>query len=131
VKIISGELNNVTGPVQDLMVKPEYLDVTLQTNTTFDHHITPGHRVFSYVIDGKGTFENKQADAQSLVIFKDGDTVSITAGEETLRFLLISGKPLREPIAWHGPIVMNTQQELTKAFAEYQEGTFIKKQAEE
>jgi redox-sensitive bicupin YhaK (pirin superfamily) len=81
------------------------------------------------VTEGSGYFDpdkRKLIDIEHLVIFKDGDTVKISTGDKSLRFLLVSGKPLGEPVAWYGPIVMNTQEELDKAFEEYRNGTFIK-----
>ena len=85
----------------------------------FRHPIKSGHTVFAYVIEGD--------KSESLIIFDDGDEVLITAKDKPMRFLLVSGKPIKEPIAWYGPIVMNTQQELKLAFEEYQNGNFIKK----
>ena len=129
VKIICGEINGIKGPVQDIVTEPEYLDVTMQPNSEFRHPIKKGHNVFAYVIEGKGYFEdpkNHLVDNETLVIYREGNDVKITAGEEELRFLLISGRPLKEPVAWRGPIVMNTEEELRIAFDEYHNGTFIK-----
>ena len=129
VKIICGEINGTKGPVQDIVTDPEYLDVTIKAHSEFSHPIKRDHNVFAYVIEGKGYFEEPKdhlVDNETLVIYRPGDDVKITTGEGDLRFLLISGKPLREPVAWQGPIVMNTQEELRIAFAEYHNGTFIK-----
>ncbi len=146
IKIICGEVNGVRGPVQDIVTDPEYLDVTLPPGATFTHPTSRGHTVFAYVIEGKGDF-CRQRDPYSydaegenyfdmereplignghLVLFGDGDDVLVKADQDPVRFLLISGKPIREPVAWYGPIVMNTQQELRTAFEELQAGTFIK-----
>ncbi len=129
VKIISGKINGTKGPVQDIVTDPEYLDVFVPSNTEFLHHVKSGHAVLAYVIDGEGYFaSNKEQliDAETLIIFDDGDEVKITTEDHPVRFLLISGKPIGEPVAWYGPIVMNTEDELSKAFEEYQNGTFIK-----
>lgn len=129
VRIISGEVNNNRGPVRDIVVDIEYLDVRLDPGTEFEHTIKKGYRAFAYVIEGSGYFDagkRRSIDTEHLVIFKDGDDVKITSDDKNLRFLLISGKPLGEPVAWRGPIVMNTQEELQIAFEEYRNGTFIK-----
>jgi redox-sensitive bicupin YhaK (pirin superfamily) len=129
VKVIAGKVGEVTGPARDVAIQPEYLDVTLAPNATFDHPTTRGHTVFAYVIGGQGHFDperNHPVGDGHLVSFDDGDGVSISAGHEGVRFLLVSGKPIREPIAWRGPIVMNTSDELRTAFAELDRGTFIK-----
>lgn len=127
VRVIAGSVNGVNGPVQDLVVSPEYIDVSLEPLSTFHHPITRGHKAFAYVVEGDGNFDQKRLVKDGeIAVFADGDNVSITAGERGLRFLLIAGKPLNEPVAWYGPIVMNTQRELVKAFEEYSTGTFIK-----
>ena len=129
IKLICGNVNNVRGPVQDIVIDPEYLDVTVPSKTEFTHHVQVGYTVFAYVIKGEAYFDlNKERaiGAENLVIFEDGDEVKISTEEEGSRFLLISGRPLREPVAWRGPIVMNTQEELKIAFEEYERGTFLK-----
>jgi redox-sensitive bicupin YhaK (pirin superfamily) len=129
IKIIAGTAAGVTGPVRDVVTAPEYLDVMVPAGKTFGRHTPRGHTVFAYVIGGEGSFDDKrqvQIGDGHLVLFGDGDTVSIAAGAEPVRFLLISGKPIGEPIAWGGPIVMNTEQELEVAFEELKRGTFIK-----
>jgi len=129
IKIISGELMGTNGPVQDIIVDTEYLDVTLEETTEFEHEIQSGYKAFAYVIDGNGYFAEKKVDIinpENLVVFGDGDKVTVASGLKGLRFLLVSGKPLDEPVAWYGPIVMNTQEELDLAFEEYHKGTFIK-----
>ena len=130
IRIISGEVNKQRGPVKDIVVDIEYLDVTIVPGTEFEHTIKKGYRVFAYVIEGSGYFDTEQKrniGKEHLVIFKDGDDVKIAANDSVFRFLLISGKPLGEPVAWRGPIVMNTQEELQVAFDEYRNGTFIKR----
>lgn len=145
-KIICGELNGVKGPVRDIITDPEYLDTTIPSKSTFSHSVNPGHTVFAYVIEGEGYFDQRRdpfafevegrnyfdfkreslIGSENLVTFEEGDQLAITAGDTGVRFLLISGKPIREPVAWYGPIVMNTQGELRIAFQEYRNGTFIK-----
>ncbi len=129
IRVISGEIENTKGPVRDIVVDPEYLDVTIAPGAEFEHSIKKGYRGFAYVTEGSGYFDpdkRKLIDVEHLVIFKDGESVKITSGDKSLRFLLVSGKPLGEPVAWYGPIVMNTQEELDIAFEEYRKGTFIK-----
>lgn len=129
VKVICGTVDNRTGPAQDVIIEPQYLDVDIPPNTTFTHFIPAGHTVFAYTLQGSGYFDparDSTVEADTLVVFEDGDQVEISAADEGVRFLLISGKPIREPVAWYGPIVMNTQAELQTAFEEYQNGTFLK-----
>lgn len=146
VRVICGTLDGKQGPVTDVVSEPEYLDVTVPIASDFVHDIPQGHTAFAYVISGKGIFSDEtnpfgydaqgenyfdmQRDAYirkgSAVLFTDGDRVIVKAPEEELRLLLISGQPIREPVAWWGPIVMNTEAELKTAFEEYANGTFIK-----
>jgi len=146
IKVIAGTVGGVTGPVRDVVTAPEYLDVTVPAGEVFSHATPRGHTVFAYVIGGRGVF-CQEKDPYSyeaegagyfdmergpllgdrhLVLFADGDTVTVGAEQESVRFLLISGQPIREPVAWYGPIVMNTQEELRVAFNELDRGTFIK-----
>jgi redox-sensitive bicupin YhaK (pirin superfamily) len=147
VKIIAGTAGGVNGPVRDVVTSPEYLDVSLPAGRVFTHPTPRGHTVFAYVIGGQGVFcqqkdpysyevegENyfdmkrpRLIGNRNLVAFDDGDLVTVSAEGEAVRFLLVSGKPIGEPIAWQGPIVMNTQEELRIAFEELELGTFIKK----
>ncbi len=129
VKIICGTVNGVKGPVQDIVTEPEYLDVTVNPNTEFERTIKKEHNVFAYVIDGEGFFDlnrNNLIKRENLVLYREGDSIHISTKNEKVRFLLISGKPIREPVAWYGPIVMNTDEEIKIAFEEYEKGTFIK-----
>jgi len=135
VRIICGQAYGAQGPVQEVFIDPAYLDIHIPPGQVVTHPTPKGHTVFAYVIDGKCFFgENAEStgnDAEvvengALVLFQDGDNLSIRTDAEAVRFLLISGRPLREPVAWRGPIVMNTQEELRVAFEEYQAGTFIK-----
>jgi redox-sensitive bicupin YhaK (pirin superfamily) len=129
VKIICGGINGVEGPVQDIVIDPEYLDITVPPKSSFTHPVKTGHKAFAYVMDGKGYFDQNRDEVggpESLVIFDDGDEVVISTEDGAVRALFVSGKPIGEPVAWHGPIVMNTQEELRIAFEEYEKGTFIK-----
>ena len=129
VKIICGEINGVNGPVQDIITDPEYLDVSIKPNSEFKHSIVKSHNVFAYVIEGEAIFDpinDEIVGVEHLVIYRKGDEVLIQTKDKSVRFLLISGKPIGEPVAWRGPIVMNTEEELTLAFNEYNKGTFIK-----
>jgi redox-sensitive bicupin YhaK (pirin superfamily) len=129
IGVISGEVGGIKGPVRNLVVDIEYLDVTIAPGIEFEHNIKKENKAFAYVIDGSGYFEPGNIvtiGKEHLVIFKNGDNVKIKANNKELRFLLISGKPLGEPVAWNGPIVMNTREELVIAFEEYRNGTFIK-----
>ncbi|MCK4509358.1 MAG: pirin family protein [Desulfuromonadales bacterium] len=129
VKVICGQVGDIRGPVGDVMIEPEYLDVRLPPNTVFVHPTPEDHTVFAYVHAGSGRFDemsNDELGNKSLVLFEPGEQVMITAGDEELCFLLVGGKPLGEPVAWRGPIVMNTQEELQQAFEEYRNDTFIK-----
>jgi len=128
LKVICGQVGETRGPVTDVTIEPQYLDVTVSANTTFTHPTPTDHTVFAYVYAGQGRFDDRSDTLlgnRSLVLFDRGDRVVITAHDENLRFLLVSGKPLNEPIAWGGPIVMNTQDEVDQALAEYRAGTFI------
>ncbi len=146
VRIICGEMNGTKGPVKDVVTDPEYLDVTVPAHTEFVHAIKAGRTAFAYVIEGEGYFcgekdpytyegegvnyfdmQRKPAiDNHSLIIFEDGDQIAVATQGGSVRFLLVSGRPIGEPVAWYGPIVMNTQEELRVAFDEYRKGTFIK-----
>jgi redox-sensitive bicupin YhaK (pirin superfamily) len=129
VKIICGEIKGMKGPVQDIVIHPEYLDIIVPPKSSFTHPVKKGHKAFAYVMDGKGYFDQNRHEMggpESLVIFDDGDEVLISTEDGAVRTLFVSGKPIGEPVAWHGPIVMNTQEELRIAFEEYEKGTFIK-----
>ena len=129
VRIICGDIAGVKGPVQDIVIDPQYLDISIPPGTEFNHAVKRGHTVFAYVFEGSGWFDDsksKPVASEHLILFSDGDQVVVTTHQEPVRFLLISGKPIGEPVAWRGPIVMNTQAELKVAFEEYSNGTFIK-----
>ncbi len=145
--IICGTIDGVTGPVKDIVTDPEYIDVSVPAGTTFVHPFPMGHTVLAYVIAGHAYFDNERNPfsheaiggnyfdfkrdcrfgAESLILYeRKGEEVKITTEESSVRFLLVSGRPIGEPVAWYGPIVMNTQEELQIAFDEYENGTFIK-----
>ncbi|RPJ05002.1 MAG: pirin family protein [Deltaproteobacteria bacterium] len=146
IKIISGEVNGVKGPVQDIVTEPQYLDVAVPPESSFKWSTRKGHAVFAYVIDGEGYFEEGRDSyayqvvgvnyfdfkrdcligPENLVLYSDGDGILVSTVKKPVRFLLVSGRPIKEPVAWYGPIVMNTQEELKIAFEEYQNGTLIK-----
>ncbi len=148
IKIICGNVGGSQGPVQDIVIDPEYLDITVQPDSEFRHAVHKGYTVFAYLLEGSGYFEQGRdsyayekeganyfdfereclIQNESLVLFDDGDEVCVATENMPVRFLLISGKPIGEPVAWHGPIVMNTQDELKVAFEEYRDGRFIKNQ---
>ncbi len=147
IKVIAGTANGTQGPVTDVVIEPEYLDIVIPSGSSYTRSTPRGHKVFAYVIGGQGLFCS-QDDPYSykaegagyfdmkrdpmigdgnLVLFSDGDSVTIRTEGEEIRLLLISGKPLGESIAWYGPIVMNTQEELKVAYEELENGTFIKR----
>ena len=130
VRIIAGRLGGAVGPARDIIAEPEYLDVAIEAGRTYEHPLARGRRAFAYVFEGSGSFTGgKGAHGDgTLVLFGDGDavTATATAGGAAMRMLLVSGRPIGEPVAWGGPIVMNTEMELETAFREYREGSFIR-----
>jgi len=126
IRIICGKINGTCGPVTEIVTDPEYMDIIVPPGKEFIHSVKEGHTVFAYVFEGNGYFDEKLIESDHLVLFEDGDQVVAKAGEKQLRFLLVSGMPLGEPIAWYGPIVMNNKEELETAFQEYRDGSFIK-----
>jgi quercetin 2,3-dioxygenase len=130
VRVVSGRVGDVRGPVQDVVIEPEYLDVSLPPGTSFTHPVDPGHTVIAYVWAGAVRFRARDdgiVEHEHVAILADGDHVTAAAHDGPARFLLMAGRPLREPVAWQGPIVMNTREELRAAFAELRDGTFIRK----
>lgn len=128
IRIIAGEAEGARGPADDIVIKPMYFDIQLKSENRYSLNVPADHNSFVYIIDGDAKFavEEDFIEHRALVIFGEGDTVEIQAGEQGTRLLFIAGKPLREPVAWGGPIVMNTDEELQQAFKEVREGTFIK-----
>jgi redox-sensitive bicupin YhaK (pirin superfamily) len=125
IRPIAGIIDGTEGPVQDLMVDVEYFDIELAASKTFEHSTEMDWNTFAYVVKGSGYFDDKLIESQQCALFGKGNSVRIKT-EDGIRFLLVSGKPLKEPVAWGGPIVMNTQEELARAFKELDQGTFIK-----
>ena len=146
VRVICGEFWGKKGPIEGVAADPRYLDVSVAPGQKKRLAVETSRHAFAYVFAGSGSFRDA-SDPQgvlteevatgatrrasdignrSLVLFDRGDEVVVQAGDQGIRFLLVSGKPLEEPVAWHGPIVMNTNEELRQAFAELQNGTFIK-----
>ncbi len=128
IKVIAGEMVGVRGPVQDVAVKPVYLDITLEPGADIEHPTPSSHTVFAYAVSGSGAVGPHSAHelrAGQLALFAPGGSVAAAAGDRQFRFLLVSGQPLGEPVAWSGPIVMNTREELATAFRDYQEGRFV------
>jgi hypothetical protein len=130
VRVICGTVAGVHGPVHDIVADPEYLDVTIGAGGQFSHPVKPVSTAVAYVIAGAGTFDpygSKEQENRMAILFGKGSSVEVHAGPKGVRFLFFSDTPFQEPIAWGGQIVMNTQEELRQAFAEYKDGTFIKK----
>ncbi len=146
VRVVCGDFWGKKGPVDGVAADPTYIDVTVPPGKRKTLPVETTRHAFAYVFDGAGKFCNAsgplevptesvgwsdtnpptEAENRSLILFDRGDEVTIQAGEEGVRFLLVSGKPLEEPVAWYGPIVMNTQEQLQEAFSELQHGTFLK-----
>lgn len=131
-RVLCGSFLGKTGPVEGIAAEPRYLDIVLPPNTAAEIPMDDGYTAFVYVYGGTGSFTPEGSDTvtnRNLVRFhSEGDALYVSSGETGLRFLLISGKPLKEPVAWRGPIVMNTDEELRTAFHEYHNGIFLKHQ---
>ena len=127
VRILCGDYAGKTGPVTHVAVDPLYLDARLPVGERFSHPIEPGYSVFCYCLGGEGLFgsQEKQVGPGRIVIFGEGDTVIVKAPSGDVRFLLVSGRIIGEPIARGGPFVMNTREEIQQAFQEYRNGTFL------
>jgi len=145
VRVVCGGFWGKRGPVDGIAAEPVYLDVSVPAGRRRTLPVETTRHAFAYVFAGSGKFCNAsgplavptevvggpeaappvEADDRSLVLFDRGDEVTVQAGEKGIRFLLVSGKPLGEPVAWHGPIVMNTQEQLRQAFEELEKGTFL------
>ncbi|MEZ5338851.1 MAG: pirin family protein [bacterium] len=146
VRLVSGSFWGQRGPVEGIAADPVYIDVSVPAGQTKHLPVSTDSHAFAYVFEGDGTFRGASgpqgvmtegtnpgdeavlvpAGNRSLVLFDSGDEVVVSAGEQGIRFLLVSGRPLREPVAWHGPIVMNRPEELRQAYQELQDGTFIR-----
>lgn len=125
VRVITGEYGGEIGPVKEIITNPDYLDISIKPNVEKIISIESDKNAFIYIFEGNGYFP-ELIENKTLVIFEDGDTINLKAGDKGIRFILVSGKPINEAIAWNGPIVMNTEEELQVAFNEYQNGTFLK-----
>lgn len=129
IRVISGEYKGTTGAVQGDYVKTLFLDVDMAPNAAWKLTTEPDATLFIYIVQGEGSFDEAHQDLQKekrAILFDKGEEFRAQASQKGLRFFLLSAKPLKEPVAWGGPIVMNTQQELEKAFQEIRNGTFIK-----
>lgn len=132
IRVIAGTVDDVSGAVTDIFADPTYLDVSVPAGVTFFQPVAQGHNAFAYVFDGEGVFGLSGEDggetigSPRLVVFGDGDHIEVRASVQPVRFLLVSGKPLHEPIARYGPFVMNTEQEIEQALHDLRNGTFVK-----
>lgn len=129
-RIISGELGGIRGPVTEIVIDPVFMDITIPVKSTVTFPVKDGYTVFTYVLAGTALFDKlkrQQVNAEHAILYEpSGEEIHITTHDHGVRFLLLSGKPLNEPVAWQGPIVMNTEKELQIAFEEYRSGTFVK-----
>lgn len=128
IKILSGELDKIKGAAQDISGNPIYVDISMQPAKTFSTDIPEKYNSFCYLFKGEITVgtDDSLIKEGSMIVFDSGSIINITTSSKEARFVLFAGKPLGEPIAWRGPIVMNTNAELDVAFQEYYDGTFIK-----
>ena len=126
IRVIAGTVDGVTGPIGGIAAEPTYLDVALANGGSFVQPIARGHSAFAYVFEGEAGFGENLVAAPKLVVWGDGEIVEIRAEKSPARFLLVSGKPLNEPIARHGPFVMNTKEEIEQTLRELRDGTFIR-----
>jgi redox-sensitive bicupin YhaK (pirin superfamily) len=132
IRVIAGEVDGVRGAISEIFADPVYLDVSIPAKGSFSHPVEKEHTAFAYVFEGRGFFgtdKNAQQSSVSqpgLVVLGDGDYIQAGAANEPVRFLLISGKPLNEPIARYGPFVMNTQEEIQQALKDLRNGTFVR-----
>ena len=127
VRVIAGTVDGTTGPITGIVAEPSYLDVALAGEGSLVLPIPPGHSAFAYLFDGEARFgatERTLVTAPRLIVWGDGGSVEVHAEKNPTRFLLVSGKPLNEPIARYGPFVMNTPQEIQQTLRELQQGTF-------
>jgi redox-sensitive bicupin YhaK (pirin superfamily) len=132
IRVIAGTADGVQGPVTEIVADPTYLDITIPQHGSFAQPVERGHAAFAYIFEGEGVFgiterdEGKTIRHPKLVVFDDGDYVQVRATDQTVRFLLVSGKPLNEPIARYGPFVMNTAEEIQQALQDLRNGTFVR-----
>jgi redox-sensitive bicupin YhaK (pirin superfamily) len=134
IRVIAGEVDHVRGPVTDIVADPTYLDIAIPPGASFSHPVKQRHAVFAYLFEGEASFGVNAENAGNpniisepkLVVFGDGDYISVSTANQPVRFLLISGAPLNEPMARYGPFVMNTQAEIEQALVDLKNGTFVK-----
>ena len=130
IRVITGTIDKVSGPVTGIAANPIYLDVSVPAHVSFTQPIERGHTAFAYVFEGEAKFAGDEKEDGTmvshprLVVLGDGDHVRVVTGKHPVRFLLVSGKPLHEPIARYGPFVMNTKEEIEQTLLELREGTF-------
>jgi redox-sensitive bicupin YhaK (pirin superfamily) len=131
IRVVAGTVEGVHGPVTEIAADPTYLDVSIPPNGSFTHPIERGHTAFAYVFEGEGSFgitgegDGETVSHPKLVVFGDGDFVEVRATGQSVRFLLISGEPLHEPVVGYGPFVMNTREEIEQALRDLRNGTFL------
>ncbi len=130
IRVVAGEVDGGRGPVTEIAANPVYLDVSLAANSNFVYPVPHDHRMLAYVFEGAGRFgaEAEPVQAVNLIAFDEGDQVEVNT-EQGVRFMLMAGAPIREPIAPYGPFVMNTDAEIRQALYELRNGTFIKEEA--
>ena len=129
IRVISGMIDGVTGPVSDVVTQPTFFDVAIPMEQDFVYDLPSDHTLLIYVIQGAGFFDPGKTvltGEKALVVYGPGESLYVKSGADSVRFLLMAGKPIGEPVAWKGPIVMNTDEELENAFQEFREGRFIK-----
>ena len=128
VKVIAGVVGDVVGPIAQPATDPVYLDIGLAAGKAWEYRLPEGHNAFAYVYEGAVTLglgdEARALEAQEMAVLGGGELLQLRAGNRDARLIVVAGKPLREPVARHGPFVMNTRQELMQAFVDYQEGRF-------
>jgi redox-sensitive bicupin YhaK (pirin superfamily) len=132
IRVITGDVTGAAGPVKGIAVAPVYMDVWVPPKTSFAQPLDPAHTAFAYVFEGSAKFlvdekeKERIIDHPRLLVFGEGDSINVTTTGDSVRFLLVSGKPLHEPIARYGPFVMNTKQEIERALRDLQQGTFVR-----
>lgn len=129
IKVLMGEYAGQTAPISDPITEVEYLDISLQANTVFKPAMQAGRSGFVYVFEGSLLLGETRLDAHTLAVIEADQTVPIRAGAQGARYLLVSGRPLHEPIVQYGPFVMNTRQEIEQAFSDYRDGRLVQARA--
>lgn len=129
IRVIAGTVDDTRGPISGIAVDPLYLDIFLPPQAVFVHPITRGYNAFSYIYDGRALWGREEVSFSSprLIVWGDGEAIKVRTEEGSLRFLLVAGRPLNEPIVRYGPFVMNTWEEIEETLRELREGTFARK----